>query len=494
VENVHSIYSLASWPRWAIGWKFTIRRATGESTAEFTINHSNDLDPDKYCDTFILFRSPHYALYNEINTPVKLFWSVDQQTQGNYRTDIFPFVDYTITISPYHARYHIGRYGVSPDKITHIDLGVNVKDYQKNIKKIPGRLLYSSVEARGLWHLPNLYRQIKEQRPEASLVITADYTLWGANFTGLEQAPVRFAGLEDVDILGAVPRKELVKQQLQADVLSYPGTYEELFCLAIAEAQVAGAIPVTTDIGAISTTLETGFSSPLRPKTPQYDKWFVDTIVGLLSDRAELERLQKEARQKAIERFSYERIANEWIALIKQLQKGGTIKMAKKQCEWKKQDGERCSRYVKSSEKYCKQHYKMWQATARPEVPVIAPSVPIKHSGSPEPTDLVSRITRRQRIVHLGCQGHMNILENQLSQLPDLPLWTLEETKERIEEWGEAEVVAFLPLNLQRFQELGQVRGWTKEELEDLGFRVEVLQGFHILPEGKVDAAWGIRS
>lgn len=467
--------------------------------------NSVDLDPDEYADAFILFRSPNHLLHQKINTPIKLFWSVDQQTEGDYRADIFPFVDHTVTISPYHTRYHIGRYGVDPEKISHIDLGVSIEDYQQDIEKVPGRLLYSSVEVRGLWHLPQLYQLIKKARPEVGLVITGDYTLWGAKWTGLERAPERFGHLDDVEILGAVPRKELVRQQLRADILAYPCTYEELFCLSIAEAQVAGVVPVTTDIGAISTTLDTGFAISMWPGTPQYNDAFVGKIIELLSDRAELERLQKEAKKKATKRFSYKRIAKEWIALIKKLQKGETIKMTKKKCEWP--DG--CNRSVRAGKRYCWQHEKMMQkATAEPR----------ERPESLAPTDLINRVTKRGRVVHLGCTGHRNVLEIQVPQLPNieclaghdpgevddntsiilldvLPLWTLEETRKQIDAWAEmgAEIIAFLPLNLRNYQLFGQVRSWTKEELESLAFEVEVLQDFHILPEGLVSACWATR-
>jgi len=464
-----------------------------------------DLDPTEYCDAFILFRSPNHIVRDEINTPVRLFWSIDQYTEGNYKTDIFPFVDYTVTISPYHMKYHIGRYSADPEKINHIDLGVNLEDYQQDIEKVPGRLLYSSVEVRGLWHLPQLYQLIKEARPEASLVVTADYTLWGATFTGLERAPERFGHLDDVEILGAVPRKDLVRHQLEADILAYPCTYEELFCLAVAEAQVAGAVPVTTDIGAIRTTLDTGHAIPLRPGMPQYEQAFVGHITRLLSDRAELEKLQKEARQKARKRFDYGRIGQEWITLIEKLQKGRAIEMTKKKCEWP--DG--CGRDFKGKDKYCWQHEKAMQKQAAES---------IERSKDLAPTDLTNRIPKRERIVHLCCHEHKNILEVQLSQMPNvecfpmndpgpvdedttivlldvLNFWTFKQASESISLWLEAgaTIVAFLPLNLQEYELLGQARSWTQQELEALGFEVEVLEGFHILPEGLVDACWAIQ-
>ena len=102
--------------------------------------------------------------------------------------------------------------------------------------------------------MPRIWRDVKRQVPNASLVITSDYRLWGASSGGTEQYRSSLASLGDVSYVGAVNRRELVKQQLRADFHIYPCTYDELFCISVAESLVAGAIPITTPQGALETT------------------------------------------------------------------------------------------------------------------------------------------------------------------------------------------------------------------------------------------------
>jgi iron complex transport system permease protein len=59
-----------------------------------------------------------------------------------------------------------------------------------------------------------------------------------------------------VEFLGAVPRERLIQEQQKAQIHLYPfskATAEELFCIAVAESQVASTLPinaVTSLIGA----------------------------------------------------------------------------------------------------------------------------------------------------------------------------------------------------------------------------------------------------
>jgi glycosyltransferase involved in cell wall biosynthesis len=143
---------------------------------------------------------------------------------------------------------------VENGKIDYIDLGVRLDDYNQEIEKIPGRCIFCSVPDRGLEILRMMWPKIKRDAPHASLVITADYRLWGAPGPRNHQHRMSWLHQEDVVFLGAIPRRELVREQLAAQVHSFPCTYEELFCISAAECQVAGALPVTSNIGALETT------------------------------------------------------------------------------------------------------------------------------------------------------------------------------------------------------------------------------------------------
>jgi len=267
---------------------------------------------DDPVDVLVLFRSPN-PLLGTVKAGLKVFWSCDQHTIGNFGRDVFPYVDRIVCISPYHVKYHEMHYHPVPDRIGCIDLGVRVKDYAgTNVPKIPGRLIFCSVPDRGLSILLPIFRNLKRRIPYVSLVITSDYRLWGNATPGNEQYRLMWLNEGNVQFLGAIPRVRLVAEQCAADILAYPSTYEELFCISAAECQVAGAVPVASDRGALPTTVEWGKIITGAPSTHHWQEAFENEVVNLLGDRDKLEKAQAKMKRAAAKRFDWGKIATKW--------------------------------------------------------------------------------------------------------------------------------------------------------------------------------------
>lgn len=250
------------------------------------VNYNNikSFDYDDYCDYFILFRNSMVGLDN-VHAGVKLFWSCDQHTTNDWEYEVEPFIDGTIAISEYHKNYLINKTCLGSKPIQVVDLGVKAEDYTQKVKKVPGKMIYCSVPRRGLEHLVQLFPLIKKRVPNATLTITSDYTLWGAQPENAEFIE-SFRGMDGVTFLGKVPRSELVKHQLEAEVMAYPCTYDENFCIAALECIVSGANPVTTDIGAMSTTVKNyGVVIKENPGSIRYTEQFVDGVCSILEGK-----------------------------------------------------------------------------------------------------------------------------------------------------------------------------------------------------------------
>lgn len=267
-------------------------------------------------DVFVLFRSPNPTLHHT-NAAVKLFWSCDQYTQGTYSKDIFPYVDRIVCISPFHVQYHLAQSQAPQDRIGYIDLGVRVEDYDQQVERVPYRCIFCSVPDRGLSYMHMVWPMVKAEIPEATLVITSDYRLWGAGAPLNDSYRAAFVGVEGVDFMGCIPRPQLVQEQMRAELLTYPSIYMELFCLAVAEAQVAGAVPISTGTGAIPTTLMKGM---LTESLPVPRRWwyrrYADLIVDTLRKREALASLRAEMQLVARKRFDWHVIAGEWEHLV----------------------------------------------------------------------------------------------------------------------------------------------------------------------------------
>lgn len=268
-------------------------------------------------DILIVFRSPNPLLVGTYAKKMKVWWSTDQYTVGNFKA-LSELVDFCVTISPYHTNFHLKNYGVDPKKIGHIDLGVRLGDYELAvedgpIERVKNRLIYCSVPDRGLAILHSSWPLIRREVPNASLTITSDYTLWGVGAND-SQHRLNWAGMAGVSYRGNVPRTELVKLQLEAEIMAYPCTYEELFCVAVAECQVTGAMPFTTGIGSLPTTNEFGIVVSGNLHNPAtLREAFVDRIAALLTkDRELLEAKIAQMRVAAKIRFDWNRIAERW--------------------------------------------------------------------------------------------------------------------------------------------------------------------------------------
>lgn len=284
-------------------------------------NHLSDFSPDDYCDVFVLFRNAHPALHT-VFAKTKIFFSCDQYTNGNWLVDVFPYVDGIIAISEFHKKYMVEKKGADPDKIHVIDLGVSSTDYTSNVEKIKNRLIFCSVPERGLRYMPEAFNKIRTQVPDATLVVTSDYTLWGAKALN-EGFKNELAGYSGVTFLGKVPRTELVRLQNEAEVMAYPCNYDENFCISAAECMAAGVVPVTTRQGALPTTV--GDCGVIISKVETDDGFvseFVREVVSLLKDRVRIEELSKKGRVRASKDFYWDKLAVKYVELFNKLLEG----------------------------------------------------------------------------------------------------------------------------------------------------------------------------
>jgi glycosyltransferase involved in cell wall biosynthesis len=210
-----------------------------------------------------------------------------------------------VLISPTHDDYFKRVYGINDGIV--IDLPVRVWEYEgKNIEKVKNRFIFTSVPARGLDTMLEIWPRIRQEISDASLVITSDYRLWGCG-RGNELFLGKALGLDGVQYLGAVTRPRLVEEQLKAELNVYTCNYEELFCIAVAESQVAGVLTITSDMGALKTTnLGMIISGDPNVTKDEFVKWSV-----AVANKHYIGAGQS-LQYKAKARFHPDRIMSEW--------------------------------------------------------------------------------------------------------------------------------------------------------------------------------------
>jgi glycosyltransferase involved in cell wall biosynthesis len=284
-------------------------------------------------DEIVVFREGvPLDFWERIQAKRRVFWSTDQYTniQFPWPTHVFPYVDQIVCISPYHRDFMLSYWGAPPDKTTYTNLGVHWPDYADVPPKRPFQLIYDSVPTRGLAHMTAIFPMIRAAVPEADLVITSDFTLWGS-VPGNEGYRAMFARTPGVRFVGKVPRRELIRLQKESSLHVFPCDHHvdmpeclppfrsdgELFCLASLECQAAGTPSLATPIGALQTTVESGSSGWLlrgELASEEFTREFADMAIELLTtERRELTVAAEYARWRAKAHFSYKVIAQKWL-------------------------------------------------------------------------------------------------------------------------------------------------------------------------------------
>lgn len=275
----------------------------------FEHRRMDDFSPGAPRDILIIFRSPNTRIRDGANG-LKCWFSCDQRTIGNF-AEFAGHVDKIVTISPFHKQYFVDMYGIYNSVA--IDLPVRTWEYDLETKKIPYKCIWNSIPDRGALELAQVWRRVVEKFPEANLTITSDWRLWTPYATSQLLTPYRdaFANIPNVQYLGAITRTELIKHELEAQIHINSNVYEELFCIAIAETQVAGAYPVSSTMGALRTT-NMGKAIEGNPRDASWQEECANYIVELLENKKRLKRLANKNQHEAIHRFSLENILKQW--------------------------------------------------------------------------------------------------------------------------------------------------------------------------------------
>lgn len=265
----------------------------------------DSFDAKQNRDILIVFRSPNHRAWGAKG--FKVWWSCDQYTNSDF-TPFAKAVDHVVTISPFHRRYFLSTYNIDS---TVIDIPIRVDDYSGNgIERVAKRCIFTSVPARGLHILREVWPAIYRDNPDASLVITSDYRLWQVPEPGNERFRAKWLGQKNVNFRGAVSRRELIGIQLAAEFHLYPNIYEELFCISVAESLVAGALPITSNVGALETT-NMGVILEGNPEDQNWQRAYINLVNDYLH-KPNLAEDRISLQHDAICRFHPDTILGQW--------------------------------------------------------------------------------------------------------------------------------------------------------------------------------------
>jgi glycosyltransferase involved in cell wall biosynthesis len=133
----------------------------------------------------------------------------------------------------------------------------------------PPVLAYTSTPFRGLDVLLTAFPTIRKAVPDATLRVFSGMAVYQAadTYSVLYELCRALPGAEYV---GSVPQRDLAREMRGVAALAYPSTFAETSCITVMEAMAAGAMILSTNLGALPETAH-GFGQLLGLKGSRVD-------------------------------------------------------------------------------------------------------------------------------------------------------------------------------------------------------------------------------
>jgi glycosyltransferase involved in cell wall biosynthesis len=268
----------------------------------------------------------------------------------------------TVVSSPWHRNYTLQRYpfrgagsghAIDPAKLHVIPLGIHLHRFL-SLKKCQvssvtchvapphmthdtstldtsahdtPRAIYSSNPDRGLVELAQMWPALRAAVPDLTLTVTYGWeglATWDASPEWRAHIKRTRAAIEEtmtpltgVTFTGRLGKRRLVEEMQRASILLYPNNFQETFCLTVLEAQAAGVPVLSSQLGALPTTVhpDAGILIPGHPSAPDYQARFVAAAADLLHDPVRRARMAQAGIAHASQ-HDWTAIAEQWRRLI----------------------------------------------------------------------------------------------------------------------------------------------------------------------------------
>lgn len=188
----------------------------------------------------------------------------------------------------------------------------------------PYRLVYTSVPARGLDILLDIFPEIKKRVPEATLHVYCGWDLGMLKDEDKKLAQELYDKTAQPGVVreGTKKHSDLAKELQRSSLMLYPshpvpraGFFAETSCIAALEAQAAGCPVIAAKRGALPESIldgKTGILIDGDPYSAEFKVKFVEETVKLLKDQARLNSMRSAAEKFIRENYTWDIIAKEW--------------------------------------------------------------------------------------------------------------------------------------------------------------------------------------
>lgn len=247
---------------------------------------------------FVGSRAPN-AFEAEINAKLKLLWlhdvnMSDMLVPAKVKPDAY------IALTQWHAQHVSKLYGIDRDRFLILPNGVTTSRFPElKEREGPPKLVYASSPDRGVDVLLTMWPMIRSRWSDAELhvyygwdMIDSIIALSGgthpiAFFKASVIAQIEALGGEEGGIFwhGRTGQENLAVALQDMDVWAYPTYFMETFCITALEMQLAGAVPVTSNLAALRETVkDTRLLVDGWPNNVTYQRAWLNLLARVLDD------------------------------------------------------------------------------------------------------------------------------------------------------------------------------------------------------------------
>ena len=302
-----------------LGWNVTVYANCGFQEKEFgkvTWKPWWSFNPRDRQDILVVWRHPVLFEIGKVNVGKKYVWLHDILEPVEFTPKRLNEIDKIITLSEWQRNLFPN---IPEEKFLISGNGIEPQMFQKKAERNPHRMIYTSSYDRGLETLLKLFPLVKEEVPQAELHIFYGWDLFDRSHSDnpkmmeMKERIIKLMEQDGVYEHGRVSQEQIIEEYQKSGAWAYPTEFGEISCITAMKAQVAGCIPITTNVAALDETVHFGLkvdSKNIYTDKDAQAEWVQGAINILKNPPTEDER--QEMINWAKNRFNWDSVAKQW--------------------------------------------------------------------------------------------------------------------------------------------------------------------------------------
>lgn len=306
-----------------LGWKVVVFGTPGTQAGEYEgveWKHYWELNQKDKFDVLISWRQPGFFDL-KWKARKKYLWLHDVVDKEELTPERIKNVTKVIYVSKYHSQRPENQNvpqrkklpsgnGISPAGFSELD---------GKFRRNPHRCIYMSANERGLRLLYDIWNDVRESVPDATLDV---YYGWHSFDAVNRDNPERMAWkasmvlkakeLAGVTERGRIGQDELNKEIFKSGIFAYPCTFPEVNCITAQKAMAGGAVPVTSDFAVLDDIIEFGDKIHLGEDIEEFKEKYKAALIWWLQNPQEQEKVRGPMMEWARSKFDWKNTAKQW--------------------------------------------------------------------------------------------------------------------------------------------------------------------------------------